>query len=786
VSHRGREFWLSIAGLVYVCFAAAQSSPGARAPWVALVALPLLLSEAWRRTLKKPSGEDHVEPAARSALRACLWGAALWVAARVGPSGRPGFDAAANLAAGTTAVAALIALARVGSAPGLLIVPRAARSLDAAAFAALLWAVAAGLPATQALWPSRLVRLDPLAVDYATTTAGVGSLLILLASAWRLRVLRRLELGVGDRAAGALAVAIAALLLAVPAALLDAGPPDRVLPVTVMTASLLCVWTATISEPTRVSSTVRGLLAVMILGVPTTLLAAIVAEQAPGRAGIVVMATALLCIIVGVMARTAARPLGPEQSRWLDAIDAASRGALQPEPDAAIRAALESLGEATASHTTRPELWRLAPPQVLSVDVAGFLHVREGEAPAKLYELAASEPERTVRAEALGAVQVRRPDVRPLLDWFETRRAFSATTVVDEDGALGFILLPRGNRSAPMALEEARAVRLLADRISALLAVSSALARSRQREIDATRQAGALEEERQRLEELVLQQAGRHQFLADRAAQRVRAGAYSPAARSAVEELERLGKTESTVTMLVPTGVDATGWAAIAHLSSMRSGGPMVVADGTNGAEHESALWEDPVRSPLKLCDGGTLVLLNAPGFPLAVQELIVRAFARSSGALVHSRIPSAGLMVTVRRSSDDAHSSELLAQSLARLLESGKRVVVPALADRAEDLRALTLNILARLGLENRGEPLGVAFDAIRLIVEHDWPGNDVELEAVLTRAAVVASGAVVTAADLRAVGFSPVSDGAEGTPAPPPQELRRRSQGHRGGRRR
>ena len=169
-----------------------------------------------------------------------------------------------------------------------------------------------------------------------------------------------------------------------------------------------------------------------------------------------------------------ARPLGPEQSRWLDAIDAASRSALQPEPDAAIRAALYQ-GGTSSTPGSRPELWRNDPKEVLSADIAGYLHVQKAEAPERIYELALAEPERTLRAETLRALEVRRPDVRPLLQWFDSRRAFSTTVVLDEDGPLGFILMPRGNRSAPMTLEEARAVRLLADRISALLAVSSAL-----------------------------------------------------------------------------------------------------------------------------------------------------------------------------------------------------------------------------------------------------------------------------------------------------------------------
>ena len=84
------------------------------------------------------------------------------------------------------------------------------------------------------------------------------------------------------------------------------------------------------------------------------------------------------------------------------------------------------------------------PEEVLHVDIAGYLHVEKAEAPASVYELGLSEPERTLRAEVLRAVAVRSPEVRPLLAWFDTRKAFSATIVMDEEGPIGFLLLPRG------------------------------------------------------------------------------------------------------------------------------------------------------------------------------------------------------------------------------------------------------------------------------------------------------------------------------------------------------
>ncbi|HEX3850069.1 MAG TPA: hypothetical protein VHW01_03835, partial [Polyangiaceae bacterium] len=310
---RSRSFWLSAAALAYVCVGAAHLA-GSPLPWFALLILPALLAEAWRQTAI-PAGKDDVSLASRSAFRAVAWGSLLWVAARTGPAGRPALDAAANLGAGTAAVAALIAIARIARRPGLLTPPKATLSLDAATFAGFLWAIATALPLGFALLPAERVRLDPLMIDYASTSASIGSLLVFVAASFRLRMMRRLELGVGDRAAGALALAITTFSVAIPASLLDVAPPDRILPVAVCIAALAMTWAATTSEPTTVSSGLRGILSILILGTPIILGAGAVVRSSPEHSGAVLLSATSLCIFVGLIARAVARPLGPEQSR---------------------------------------------------------------------------------------------------------------------------------------------------------------------------------------------------------------------------------------------------------------------------------------------------------------------------------------------------------------------------------------------------------------------------------------------------------------------------------------
>lgn len=768
----GRSYWVGTALLTYTCLGAARSGGGAL-PWLALVTLPLLLAEVYRRT-QTALGDDRLAAEARSAVRASCFGAALLVAARTGASARPALDAAANLGAGAAAVGSLVALARLPSAAGLLVAARAARSLDAALFVGFLWGVAIAVPAAHAILPSESVRFDPLVIDYATTSAAIGSLLVMTAATLRLRLLRRLELGVSDRARSAFALTITSFTIAVPAAWLDVAAPDRVLPSAVSVAAVTCAWAATTVEATRVTRFLRGVLAVMLLGAPLLIAATLVTQAAPAYGPAVVLTSGMAAIAVGLLAHLVARPLGPEHSRWLIALDQAARDALQPEPSAALRSALVALGRAASTGGGRPEIWQRDPPEVLSVDIAGYLHETRAEAPERIYEIGLGEPERTVRTDVLRALEVRRPDVRALLAWLESREAFSATLIVDEDGPIGFILLPKGSRTTPMTLEEARAARLLADRISSLLAVAAALARSRERELAAVRRADSADDECRRLEHIVTADGERQHGLAARIARPVRRAAYSASARLALERLSNVGLKSALVALVIPPGTDAAPWAAHVHLSSPRSSGPFVIVDGASAEEQAAEYYADELRSPLRFADGGSLLVLAVTALPLEAQDTLALALSRRSAIATRSSVLPPGVIIALPARVAESVTAGRLSSALAHWF-ADTEFVLPTLAERADDLFALSLDLLARRCLELGKAPLGIDPAALRLLLEHTWPGNDIELAGLLGRVAAVASGPSVTARDLESIGFVPTPAKMDVTPLPLPTRRRR-----------
>jgi transcriptional regulator of acetoin/glycerol metabolism len=71
--------------------------------------------------------------------------------------------------------------------------------------------------------------------------------------------------------------------------------------------------------------------------------------------------------------------------------------------------------------------------------------------------------------------------------------------------------------------------------------------------------------------------------------------------------------------------------------------------------------------------------------------------------------------------------------------------------------MRAIIVDRLARLGVRLKGRPMGLDPRALGRLIEHAWPGNELELEDVLTRAISIAEpGAdVLSAAHLDQIGF-------------------------------
>ena len=150
----------------------------------------------------------------------------------------------------------------------------------------------------------------------------------------------------------------------------------------------------------------------------------------------------------------------------------------------------------------------------MTVDRAGYAHTEPAEVPARLIELAQVEPERVLRVEAAEAVEVRRPEVRPLLAWLAERDDRRGGPGERRGGPDRALAIPRARRASPMTLEEVSGLRAVADRLGTVIAVSAMLSGSRGREVAARREAEERAREVSRLERALAQGAGRFRAIA--------------------------------------------------------------------------------------------------------------------------------------------------------------------------------------------------------------------------------------------------------------------------------
>jgi hypothetical protein len=644
-----------------------------------------------------------------------------------------------NAGAALATMSALVALARMDGLGGLAGAPSTARLPDAAAFAALVWTVAVMLPAARALLSApRVSGLDPAFLDYATAFASLASLGLSIASAAATLRSRRLELGVADRATSALVLSATALAIGVLGALASVAPPERLLPTTASVAAVAIAASAVSREPTALVRAMRLILALSITAAPVAVVFVVIAQTTPGRAGATVFAASAAAAVAGLAAPTLARRFAPNRGRWLTLLASATRAAMNPDPDAALDAALFALADAGGKDAA-PALYRLHAAEKVTVDRAGYTHVRPAALPPEIVELTSAEPERILRIEVAQAACVRHPNVRPVAAWLEEEGLAAVAILSDDDSPSSLLAIPHGARTAPATLEEVRALRTLADRLGAVISVSEALARSRTRELGARLELQEARAAERQVSAIRDRDAARVLATTQGLERPARLAAYSPAARTTVEQLERLGAEGRPIGLVSAPGVDVVAWAALAHLASTRRRGPFTVIDGANTAEHDLLRWRSPGDSPLGAASGGSLFVQDAHALPEGVQSYI--------GAALPDDV---SLIVSIPGTVDAMLASGQIQERLADRLRQ-RTVALPSLASRGEDLRALASEYLARLGVRLRNRPLGLAPPALAALLDHTWPGNDAELYATLLCAALVAETDVIDVEDLR-----------------------------------
>ncbi len=237
----------------------------------------------------------------------------------------------------------------------------------------------------------------------------------------------------------------------------------------------------------------------------------------------------------------------------------------------------------------------------------------------------------------------------------------------------------------------------------------------------------------------------------------------------AMTEVVRLARqvAPSTAAVLI-TGEPGTGKSALARLVhewSDRAAGPFIgvniggLAEGVFESElfgHVKGAYTDARADRagrLEVADGGTLFLDEIGNVPPAQQARLLRALETGEFERVGaSRTQRADVRIV---SATNADLPALVAAGRFRedLLFRINTIEIrmPPLRERVEDILPLAGAALAARAKRYGRELAGFDAAAADALLRYPWPGNVRELNSVVERSVLLASGAEITAADLR-----------------------------------
>ena len=231
-----------------------------------------------------------------------------------------------------------------------------------------------------------------------------------------------------------------------------------------------------------------------------------------------------------------------------------------------------------------------------------------------------------------------------------------------------------------------------------------------------------------------------------------------------IEVFKNIGRVAATDVGVLLLGESGTGKEVVAraiHQNSARSRRPFIILNcaalppellESELFGHERGAFTGAAaqrRGKFEAADGGTIFLDEIGELPLSLQPKLLRVlqehtFERVGGtASIHTDVRV--IAATNRPLEDDVERKTFRADLFYRL--NAFTVRLPPLRERQSDILPLAQYFLARYAQRNQTASTGLAADAILALQNYSFPGNVRELEHLIERAAVKASGRAITA---------------------------------------
>jgi len=240
--------------------------------------------------------------------------------------------------------------------------------------------------------------------------------------------------------------------------------------------------------------------------------------------------------------------------------------------------------------------------------------------------------------------------------------------------------------------------------------------------------------------------------------------AESPKMKPVLQLMERVGPSDANVLI---SGEHGTGKELVAqwlHASSARAQKPFIPVNmgGLSEGLFESELFGHVKGSftdakmdrvgRFELSDSGTIFLDEIGNVPLALQAKLLRVLQTGDVERVGSskarHVDVRVISATNARLNEEVAAGRFREDLLFRI--NTIELQLPALRERREDIPSLAMHFLRRHAARYRKQLAGFDAGAMKVLLEHLWPGNIRELDHAVERAVLLAQAEQVRAHDL------------------------------------
>jgi two-component system nitrogen regulation response regulator GlnG len=233
--------------------------------------------------------------------------------------------------------------------------------------------------------------------------------------------------------------------------------------------------------------------------------------------------------------------------------------------------------------------------------------------------------------------------------------------------------------------------------------------------------------------------------------------AASPAMRAVITAVDRYSDGDAPVLICGEHGTGRELVARVLHRRGPRGASRFVAVRPTfedaptspspsGGREGDAC---ERARRALRAASGGTLLVKDVSDLSASSQRTLKRAIRDRRGGREGAEVFDVQVVATADLDLDRAVDAEIVSPELYQLF-AGRRIEVPPLRDRTEDLPELFERWIKHYAAEIGRSKLTVSSRAVARLTAYPWPGNVAELKSIARRLVVRVTRARLEAGDV------------------------------------